>query len=156
MSKDEGERAGIADDHRRYFRVYPDKLNLAPPPDVSDWFKLESVHLGNGHDGSAGDNVGVATPWQWPDAFANVTAATLLAVQHKVNGGQWRDHPRAENWVGKAVAEVLDLDLDRKPDRATVNTLLKTWIKSGALKQIERLDEHRHEKTFIEVGAWAT
>jgi len=156
MSKDEGERAGIADDHRRYFRVYPDKLNLAPPPDVSDWFKLESVHLGNGHDGSAGDNVGVATPWQWPDAFANVTAATLLAVQHKVNGGQWRDHPRAENWVGKAVAEVLDLDLDRKPDLATVNTLLKTWIKSGALKQIERLDEHRHEKTFIEVGAWAT
>jgi len=156
MSKDEGERAGIADDHRRYFRVYPDKLNLAPPPDVSDWFKLESVHLGNGHDGSAGDNVGVATPWQWPDAFANVTAATLLAVQHKVNGGQWRDHPRAENWVVKAVAEVLDLDLDRKPDRATVNTLLKTWIKSGALKQIERLDEHRHEKTFIEVGAWAT
>ena len=37
-----------------------------------------------------------------------------------------------------------------------MNTLLKTWIKSGALKRIERLDEHRHEKTFIEVGTWAT
>jgi hypothetical protein len=155
MSKEEAERAGV-NDHRRYFRVYPDKLNLAPPPDVSDWFKLESVHLGNGRDGSAGDNVGVATPWQWPDAFANVTVATLLAVQHKINGGQWRAHPQAENWVGKAVAEVLELDLERKPDRATVNTLLKTWIKLGALKRIERLDEHRHEKTFIEVGVWAT
>jgi hypothetical protein len=132
MTKDEGERAGITDDHWRYFRVYPDKLNLAPPPDASDWFKLESVHLGNGKDGGAGDNVGVATPWQWPDPFANVTVATLLAVQHKIDGGAWRDHPQADDWVGKAVAEVLDLDLERKPDRATVNTLLKTWLKSGA------------------------
>jgi hypothetical protein len=69
---------------------------------------------------------------------------------------QWREHPRAENWVGKAVAEVLDLDLERKPDRAKVNTLLKAWITSGALKRIERPDEHRHDKTFIEVGTWAT
>jgi hypothetical protein len=156
MSKDEGERAGIADDHRRYFRVYPDKLNLAPPPDFSDWFKLESVHLGNGKDGSAGDNVGVAMPWQWPDAFANITVATLLAVQHKINGGQWREHPQADDWIGKAVAEVLELDLDRKQDRAKVTTLLKTWIKSGALKRVERKDESRRKRAFVEVGIWAT
>jgi hypothetical protein len=156
MTKDEAERAGITDDHRRYFRVYPDKLNLAPPPDVSDWFKLESVHLGNATDGTGGDNVGVATPWNWPDAFANVTVATLLAVQRKVAGGQWRDHSQADNWAGKAVAEVLDLNLERKSDRVRVNTLLKTWLKSGALKQIERQDEHRHKKTFVEVGKWAT
>jgi hypothetical protein len=40
--------------------------------------------------------------------------------------------------------------------RARVNTLLKTWLAPGALKRTERLDEHRQEKMFIEVGAWAT
>jgi hypothetical protein len=44
----------------------------------------------------------------------------------------------------------------RKPDRAPVNTLLRTWIKNGALKKVERQDDQRHVKIFVEVGTWAT
>lgn len=33
----------------------------------ADWFKLESIELGNsGFGGDGGDEVGVATPWSFP------------------------------------------------------------------------------------------
>ena len=56
---------------------------MAPPPDASQWYRLESVHLPNGPDGAMGDNVGVCMPWQWPDAFAGITAARLWAVMRR-------------------------------------------------------------------------
>ena len=155
MSKEEAERAGITDEPRRYFRTYPDKLNLAPPPDVSEWCRLQSIHLGNAPN-SLGDSVGVAMPWNWPDAFAGINVATLQAVQRRIEGGAWREDTRAEAWAGKAVADVLKLDLDRKRDRARVLTLLKIWIKTGVLKVVERPDGHRKPKTFVEVGEWAS
>jgi hypothetical protein len=155
MTDKEAERAGITD-HRRYFRCFHDKVNLAPPPEASDWYRLESIALGNGPDGSAGDSVGVAMPWQWPDAFAGVTVATLRAVQHKIDGGTWREDPRATAWVGKAVAEVLGINPAGKSERGRIGELLKAWIKSGALKVIELPDEHRHNKPHVVVGEWAT
>ena len=33
---------------RRFFRVYDDKNNRAPPSDSSDWYQMISVDLGNG------------------------------------------------------------------------------------------------------------
>ena len=157
MTEAEAAKAGVGnEDRRRYFRVYPDKLNLAPPPEASDWYRLEGIPLGNGPDGAAGDNVGVAMPWTWPDAFTGITVATLQAVQKRMEGGTWRESSQADDWVGKAVAEVLGLDVGDKHDRARIITLLKTWIKSGALKVVERPDEQRKPRTFVEVGEWAS
>ena len=95
-------------------------------------------------------------PWTWPDAFTGVTVATLQAVQKRMEGGTWRESSQAEDWVGKAVAEVLGLDVGDKSDRARISTLLKTWIKSGALKVVERPDEAAQAKDFVEVGEWAS
>jgi hypothetical protein len=54
-----------------YFSSFGDKQNLTPKPGMRDWYKMESVDLGNG--GSAGnlnflssDSVGVVTQWEWP------------------------------------------------------------------------------------------
>jgi hypothetical protein len=47
-----------------YFRAFNGKRNFAPPAEQSDWFKLESIALANG------DNVGVATAWQYPGTSA--------------------------------------------------------------------------------------
>jgi hypothetical protein len=152
MTKEEAERAGV-DDHRRYFRCYADKVNLAPPPETSDWFRLESISLGNGRDGAAGDSVGVAMPWTWPDAFTGITAATLLAVQHRIDGGEgWRASSQAD----KAVAEVLVVDIKDKRQRARIRQLLAAWLKSGALVEVKHPDHRRHLKEFVEVGEWAT
>ncbi len=153
MSEKEGQDGGI-DNPRLYFRAFNDKANLAPPADKSDWFKIESVGLGNGPDG-LGDSVGVVTPWEWPSAFGDVTTDDLFRVQKAIAAGEWRQSSGAKGWAGNAVADVLGIDLGDPAGKAKVKTLLRTWIENGALKVVQRPDESRHERPFIEVGQWA-
>jgi hypothetical protein len=150
MTDQEAAKAGV-ENHRRYFRVLTDKLNLAPPPAASDWFMLESISLGNG---PPSDHVGVVVPWQWPDAFDGIAPGTLFAVQQRISQGSWKVSPQAQNWAGVAVAEVLGLDPADAKDKSGCRTLLKTWIDGGALQIVRRQDESRHERPFIEVGQW--
>lgn len=148
MSEGDAARAGV-DEPRRYFRAFSDKANLSPPAEASDWYHLESVSLPNG------DSVGVVTPWTWPDAFDGVTAQDLLAVQRRIGGGEWREDFRAAAWAGKAVADALDLDIENKAAKVKIKALLKTWIAGGALRVVDRTDEHRSTRKFVEVGTWA-
>ena len=134
MTKEEGERAGI-NNHRLYFRTLTDKLNLAPPPDKSTWYRLQSVDLGNGPPG-ASDQIGVVVAWEWPNAFDGVTVADLLAVQRRIASGEWRESSQAKNWAGIAVADAMRLDIESLAARTRIKSLLKTWIESKALKLI--------------------
>ncbi len=149
MTDDEAARAGI-DEPRRYFRTFNDKGNLSPPAEVSDWYRLESIALPNG------DSVGVVAAWQWPDPMAEMTAHDLLAVQRALAGQNAREHPQARDWAGHTVARVLGLDADAKHDRARISFMLRTWIKSGALKVVEVPDHKRMPRPCIEVGEWAS
>jgi hypothetical protein len=150
MSKEDAERAGV-DNPRLYFRVYSDKANLAPPSEKSDWYKLESVNLGNG-----GDWVGVVTTWKWPDPFADVSVADLAAVQRAIDGQQYRESIQAADWVGKAVAEVLELDPDSKGDREKIKSMVREWIKNDVLRVTSITDGKGKSRPIIEVGKWVT
>ena len=153
MTKDEAERAGV-ENHRLYFRVYSDKANLAPPSKVSDWYCLKGVDLQNGPPGDS-DNVQAIVRWNWPDALDGLTTRDLFAVQKRIAADQWRDDPQATKWAGKAVADVLNLDLEVAAPLARTKSLLKKWIESGVLKVVQHNDKHRKPKGFIEVGQWA-
>jgi hypothetical protein len=153
MSEKEAQDSG-ADNPRLHFRAFNDKSNLAPPADRSDWFKIESVQLGNGPQGH-GDSVGVVTAWEWPSAFGGVTTDDLMRVQRAIAGGQWRQSASAKDWAGNAVGDVLGLDMTGAAEKAKVKTLLKTWIENKALKVVQRPDESRHDRPFIEVDQWA-
>jgi hypothetical protein len=160
MSKDEAERAGIEEKHRRHhFRVTNGKANLAPPPDKSLWRQLVSVPLGN--EGPSldepQDHVAVVAPWTWPNPFADVTTADLIAVQKHVAKGKWRENNQAKDWVGKAVAEVLKLDVESERDKEKIKGLLKVWIENGALKVVKEYDpKDRKDYKFVTMGepAW--
>jgi 5S rRNA maturation endonuclease (ribonuclease M5) len=157
MSEEEAKRYGIEDERRRrFFRVYDDKNNRAPPSDKSDWYQMASVSLGNGLNDD-GDNMGVVVPWSPPDAFEGVTAEHLLQVQTKVAAGKWRHDAQAKAWVGIPVAEVIHLspDATAKSDRARINALLGTWYSTGALIKVEGKDDKSNPRTFVEVGEWA-
>lgn len=154
MSKEEGESAGV-ESPRSYFRVFVDKANLAPPAETSDWFHLESVDLGNNPTGGYGDSIGVVVPWQWPDLMADVSVSDLLAVQTIVSKGRFRENHQAQDWVGKAVAEALRLELDKPKDKRKAMGLIKVWTKSGALKKVQDLDDKGNHRPFIQVGEWA-
>ena len=50
-----GDKGGIVDGRRRYFRVTDGKNNLALPLDKLDWFRSESICLGNGDPNDPND-----------------------------------------------------------------------------------------------------
>lgn len=155
MSLDEAAKADINPNERRlYFRIDNGKSNMAPPAAVASWRRLIGVGLGNGTSTYPEDNVGVVTAWSWPDAFKGLTSDDLKAVQNKIAGARWRENSQAKDWVGHAVAEVLDIDMDDPAAKDRVRSLLKGWLKSGALKVASGTDEKSRSRPYIEVGIW--
>lgn len=154
MTTEEATRWGIeGEERRRYFRAYDDKPNRAPPSDKSDWYRLASIDLGNWPNGS-GDSIQVVIPWTPPDAFTGVTVDHLRKVQAAVLSADYRKDSQSPDWVGFAVADVLDLDVsDRKSkDAARVKHLIKEWLQTGALVERKASDSKGMERTFIGAG----
>ena len=142
MSEDQAVTFGIApEERRRYISVTDDKHNRAPA-EKAEWLKLESTSLNNGalwHPD--GDSVAVATSWTPPNAFDNVTAHHLAAVQMRLSEGTWwRDKQSKTNWAGQVVAGVLKLDLTDKASKSRVERILKEWIENKALVVVETND----------------
>ena len=158
MSADEAAKAGGVE-AREFFRVTNGKANLAPRADKSDWYRLRSVSLGNGSGGpfDDSDHVQAVEAWEWPDMMESVTVAHLRETQRIVRTGEWREAVQSkEKWVGAAVAQAMHLDWMNKAHRATINAALASWYASGMLVKVRRLDQHREERTFVEVGEEAT
>jgi hypothetical protein len=151
MTTEEAKKAGV-DNPYRYFRAFSGKLNMAPRENKSDWYHLESVDLGNGNDARPSDHVQVAVAWKWPEALDGMTGTDFDRVAARIRDGRWRENSQAADWVGKAIAEALDLSLDNAPDRARVVGVLKAWIAAGSLIVVEGKDEKRETKKFIEVA----
>jgi len=149
MTPDEAEKAGL-ESHRRHFRVSPDKENLAPPADQSDWFEIKPVELPNG------DNVGVVVPWQWPNALDGLSANDLYRVQKAISGRGLRKDVQAKDWAGYTIGDVLGIDAETKAGKDRIRSLLRTWIASGALVVTEVTDANRTRRPTIDVGVWVT
>jgi hypothetical protein len=146
MSKEEAEAAGIEPANRGfYFRTQNDKANLAPP-EGADWFRMNNVDLPNG------DSVGVACPWQWPDAFEGLSTRDLYEAQLAIDAGEWGESVQAKDWAGYAVASALRMDPAQ--DKHRIKALLKTWIANKALIVEKRSTPKGREKPFIMVGEW--
>lgn len=147
MSPDEAAMAGVPEDQRGfYFRTQNDKANLAPPEKAA-WYRMNNVDLDNG------DQVGVACPWAWPELFDGLSTSHLIAVQKAIEQGEWRADPRSPQWAGLAVAQALDMD--PKAAKKRISGLLKEWVGNEALKVVEREDDQRHLRKFVEVWRWA-
>lgn len=137
-------------ERRRYFSVCDDKHNRAPATGA-DWFRLESIHLGNGGNLGPGDSVGVAVPWSPPRPMEGIGDAELVVVQAAIGVGEWRESSQSPQWAGGAVASALGLD--PKTDRRRIKAMLATWIAQGALVVVERKTADHKTRKFIEVSA---
>jgi hypothetical protein len=153
MSKDAADLAGVTDDHRLFFRVDAVKSNMAPP-DQAKWFRLKPIGLGNNSDGPE-DIVQVVERWEWPDPFAGVTVHDLREVQRRTSERPRRLDPRAKDWIGALIIDVLRLDPDNKAHRAKAKKLFEQWRKNNMFRVVSREDEHRHLKDFVEVMEFA-
>jgi hypothetical protein len=137
MTENEGATLEV-ENHRLHVKVHSDKMNLAPPADKADWFKLVSVSLGNGPLGNEGDRVGVPVPWKPAELFDGITTQQILEVMQAIKDGathleespMWSPSKRGENnerWVGNAVMQVLGISEKRAAKMVTA------WLDSGVL-----------------------
>lgn len=157
MTKEEAEKAGVPS-HRAFFRVDNGKANLAPPPETTEWRQIMSVDLGNSEGNSPSDHVGVVVPWTWPSPLDDVTTHDLRAAQQAVSeGGPWRENHQAKDWIGYPIAQALGLDPADPKHVTKVRGLLKVWMANRMFVPVTRRDpKRRDERTFIEVGQWAS
>ena len=146
-----------ADERRLYFHVHDGKPSMQRPTSKADWYRLESVDLGNASQDWPSDNVGVVSAWVPPAPLSDVTLIDLQKIQEKIaEGSDWQQSIQAENWVGNLVCEILEYDSSEKSARFKVKDLLKIWIKSGALKVVSGLTKHRKPTKFVVVGERAS
>jgi RecA-family ATPase len=147
MTDAEALRAKV-DNHRSYFRADSGKANYAAAAAESQWFRHQSVLLPNG------DDVGVVVPWHMPGAFDGVTTAHMQSVRTHARSGKYRADPRSPDWIGGAIADVLDLDVEAEGDVKRIKIILKAWYAEGVLKKVEKRGTDRHPCMFVEPGEW--
>jgi len=146
MTTQQADDLGLSDLERQsYFRVGRAKANRTPP-ELAKWSRVVSKILANG------DNVGALEAWQYPDAFANVTTTDMYAIRDLATKEDFRADSRAKNWIGKAIAERLNLNPANKADLAKTKRILKTWIGNGVLAIDTREDDHRKQRDYIIPG----
>jgi RecA-family ATPase len=138
------------------FKVEDGKSNMAPPAAKALYRRMVGVKLPNG------EYVGVATEFAMPDLFDGVSAKDAMKVQRDVglaaqSGDFMRQNTQAKNWVGNVVALHLDLDVDKKHEKAKVNAIVKKWIETDVLR-IEREKDQRtgRDVPVVVVGEWIT
>lgn len=158
MGEEEAKGAQVeVRDRKRYFRVDDDaKANMQAPAESADWFKIVSVPLYNDPDdqNAPGDSIGVVVKWELPGIFAGMVTGDLARVQAEIAVGDWAQNVQSDDWAGHAVAAVLDIDVSEEPGKSRVKSMLKAWIKSGALKVATKSNPNRrgHKRPSIMVG----
>lgn len=152
MSQDQADQAGVKD-RFRYFAATFGKANLFPRSESLDWFHMTSVSLGNGGS-RPDDEIGVVTPWKWPNALDGLHVADLRKVQDAVAAGEWAENIQSKDWVGYAVATALGLNADDKRDKSRIKAMLRTWIANGALRRDRAFNvKEGRERPVIICGA---
>lgn len=159
VPKEQVERAGIEDDPRRFFfSGVGDKANLAPPPDSNQWRKLVSVDLGNAtEEYPDGDNIGVVTAFEPPNAFDMITVQHLINVQSLMAKGdeRIRKSEQSAEWIGYLVSEVCEIPSETKPQKIRVKEIIKAWVESGSIVETQIKNNHRRNVLGYEVGTFA-
>jgi hypothetical protein len=93
MSDDEAKTFGIPESQRRFYvRLDNAKVNIAPPAQKAEWFKLIGVRLNNGTaEYPNGDEVQTVVPWAPPDTWANPIhgCAQRRPDRDRRRHGQW-------------------------------------------------------------------
>lgn len=131
------------------FRASDGKANLSLRSDAKDWYMLDSINLCNGPDGFSGDSVGVVTK---KSDRTMIETPDVLKIQEAIKScsHNLRKDIRADHWVGKLIAEVLNLDIEENKRR--ISKIHFYMINRGYLEPYEDKDADRQKRWFVKVG----
>jgi AAA domain len=118
-----------------YFRAFSGKRSFAPPADQSNWFKRENIELANG------DNVGVATPWEYPASQENVAPEIVERVITEIgygmpHGQRFSNHNSATK---RAAWPIVQKHCSNKTEEQC-RQMISAWIQQGLLYEEEYRD----------------
>jgi hypothetical protein len=147
MSENEAKSAGIdLKSRREFFRVDNGKTNMTRLSEEARWFRIVSEIIANE------DDVGVLTDWSFPSPFDGVTVQDIHRVRELARNGAYRRASNSQDWIGKAVAEVLGWDLEQSRDK--LNAILRAWYKNAVLAVERRKDATSRDRDFVIPGSW--
>ena len=163
MSAADADKLAVPEEERYfYFRTTSVKANYSPKAHSGRWFKMHGIRLPNGALDEEGDGVGVVTRWSPPEQFAQfgVTVDTLRAVQAEVERAFRADTPyrvsaasKTDPWIGEAIGDETGFDPKAKEGKDKIKSVLKAWMKSGALiEDAEWRDEGRRKRPIVRSG----
>lgn len=155
MQPDDAARVGIDEaEARSIFRVDDGKANLAPPADAAVYRKMIGVKIANG------EWIGVCVDYKLPDAFDGISGKDAKKMQQIVaeahtSGEPFRESSQSKNWIGTAVADMLNIDISDKKGKGKVSTIVRTWLKTNVLA-VEKITDSRQsrEVSVVVVGEW--
>jgi hypothetical protein len=143
MSQDEAKALGVSESERRLlFRIDSAKVNLAPPDAATRWFRLVSVHLGNGTKAyPAGDNVQACEPWKPPSLFEGLMTPEINKVLAKLGAGfvDGRRYSTASTARGRAAWKAVKEQFPTKSDEQC-KRVVSAWEKNGVFQVGEYVD----------------
>ncbi len=144
MSEEEARHLSVPERERwRHVRLDDAKANMAPRAEAAQWFRLESVQLGNGTAlYPQGDSVAAIAAWKPPSPFRQLSAFECNQALDKIAAGigdgaafsAHRSGRATERWAGSVLVRGFGLD---EADAARV---IAAWLRSGLLLE----QEYRH------------
>jgi hypothetical protein len=164
MTEAEAKAFSIDPDQRfAYIRLDSAKINLAVRSGAATWFRIVGVPIANTTaDYPAGDAIQVAEPWKPPDAWSDLSTATLNRILDCIdtgcrdedtgqpNGERFSNAPKAGE--DRAVWPVIQRFAPDKTE-AQCRTIIHAWLKSGLLvAEKYRSPGQRHERSGLRVN----
>lgn len=139
MSKKDARSAGIEpEDAPSYIWIAITKSNMAPRSESRRWIRLVGVDLGNGIPPHQSDEVGVATPWDFPTAGAALPETSINSALQAIARAHVEDRrfsKASSGWVGLIVASALGLDLAQPAHSSHVSMVLLALEKQGLIRK---------------------
>ncbi len=123
---------------RSFFRILTDKMNMAPPSDKSEWFKIESVDLDNGSHVGAGDSVGVVCRAEKISPFESLTTAHLKQFQCALLEAGDKGlayNQQASDWAGYELAKILGWDADTKDGKRRLRHIIDRYLSNKVIQK---------------------
>lgn len=140
MTAEQAKSLNITDEdlRRSVVRLDNAKVSYLPKSSDTDWFRFESIEIGNGNqENPEGDSAGVLIPWKPPGLFAGISPHKITTALDRIaagleDGRLFSLHKQAkQRWAGQVLVE----EFGWTEEAAGLG--LKVWEESGLVYECE-------------------
>ena len=152
MSEAEAKELSIKAEEAIYLiGVFNCKNNFEPLGISKTWYRTNSACLDNATDIYSADYVAVVSDYKLPGLFDGISMANCEKAWQTIKTlpqEKMRSDKRAANWMGKFIAD--DIELDAVEDKARLGNILSSWKRSGIINETTFQDNKKRDVPHYE------